>query len=377
MTQKSDFPQQNTEYERRNSMTNNYVINPQYYTGPQMFGMVRPWSIMSPRFIYDDEMERGRDGFYHNEESVRKRGNGADNRSFNGKKRATWTTDQTGYLLQLWASNHDYINSGDSKKAWKKVLEKLNKRFTTQQRKLDQIKRKIKYHVEKYREVREWNKNQSDGDARDCDFFDIIDGILGKRELLQFTDVTGAGHEGIKKEADADEDDSLEIPDPSSSKSFEASHEDVTDLSDEEDTDNDLEVPQSSQIQERVEKLMGKETTNGPKENLCMPNEKMMTSIEKMTPNERVNTLEDQGAARMEDFLEKLSKQGDALVAVMQRMDESVRIQTNAMLEISRNLCLFLAKQGSERKRSTVRRSASPRRKRIHRRGDSDNSDIF
>ena len=388
MTQKSDLSQQNTEYSRGNSMTNNYVFNPQYYASPHMYSMVRPWGIMSPQFIYDGEIGRRHDAFYYSEESADK--SGGESKIVNGRKRTMWTTEQAKFLLQLWASNHDYINSEDSKKAWKKISEKFDKRFKTRQIKLDQMKRKIKYHVEKYKEIREWNKNQSDANQRECDFFDIIDGILGKRDLLQFTDVTGVGEECIKKEVDTDEEDSLAIPGPSSSRSVQASHQDVTDMSSQEDTDNDSEVPRSGHIQEGVEKQMGKEAMNKPKEKIGTQNEKMMAPNEKMmAPNERMNTSieqmmasrmntpEDQGTAKMEDFLEKVSKQWDALVVVMQRMEESVRIQTNAMLEISRNLSLYLARQGSERKSSTIRRSRSPRRKRAHRREDSDDSDIF
>eukprot|EP00794_Sanderia_malayensis_P006744 gene6744-7504_t len=97
------------------------------------------------------------------------------------KPRTEWTEEQSGYLLQLWADHKDYIDSAHSRKAWKRLREKFVKRFT------------VNYHVDKYKEVSDWNKKQSGGHTRECEFFDIIENVLGTSDMVTFKDVESAG----------------------------------------------------------------------------------------------------------------------------------------------------------------------------------------
>ena len=108
--------------------------------------------------------------------------------------RTEWSKEETEFLLRLWADNYNFINSVHARKAWKKVVDQFNKKFKLD-RKLDILKRKVNYHIEKYKEVSDWNKNQSGGQRRDCGFFEILDGVLGTRDIVNFADVVGAGFE--------------------------------------------------------------------------------------------------------------------------------------------------------------------------------------
>ena len=51
----------------------------------------------------------------------------------------------------------------------------------------------------------------------------------------------------------------------------------------------------------------------------------------------------EQELAKVEDVLKKMCKQGDALVAAVERMEENSRIQTNAIQEMSKSIsvCFF------------------------------------
>eukprot|EP00794_Sanderia_malayensis_P002181 gene2181-2477_t len=87
---------------------------------------------------------------------------------------------------------------------------------------MEQIKRKVNYHVDKYKEVCDWNRNQSGGNRREGDFFDIIDTVLGTKDIVQFTDILGAGFEsqdtstGVEGNVDMDIETTIAIPGSSS-----------------------------------------------------------------------------------------------------------------------------------------------------------------
>ena len=204
--------------------------------------------------------------------------------------------------------------------------------------------------MDKYKEVRDWNRNQSGGSTKDCDFFDIIDSVLGTRDIVQFTDVIGAGYECSVKETDPDLENSLAIPGPSTSNSFRVLHQEIIELSEQEGSMNDEERALSTHIQKRTERKKGKGKIKSEKE---------------------------QELAKMEDVLEKMCKQGDALVAAVERMEENSRIQTNATQEMSKSISLSLSRRETERQRPISRPSPSPRKKRMRRREESDDSDVF
>eukprot|EP00794_Sanderia_malayensis_P007620 gene7620-8460_t len=110
----------------RMSLMQNYYtngVNPVYLAEQQDVGITRPWD-MTPRIPEQLQSEGDR---YSDTSSQSKAGK-------KSKKRAEWTTEQSGFLLQLWADNYEYINSAHSRKAWKKVLEKTNTKFINEPR---------------------------------------------------------------------------------------------------------------------------------------------------------------------------------------------------------------------------------------------------
>ena len=49
--------------------------------------------------------------------------------------------------------------------------------------------------MDKYKEVADWNRSQSGGHQRSCNHFDVIDGVLGTRDVVNFPHVVAAGLE--------------------------------------------------------------------------------------------------------------------------------------------------------------------------------------
>ena len=128
MNQNNYHAQQSTHFNMGYTMrlmNNNYAVIPPFYAEQQSMGMARPWDIVTPR-LTEQNSDRGNDS-------------SQSKPSKKNKKRAEWTTEQSGFLLQVWADNYDYINSAHSRKAWKKVLEKVNTRFPNELRSMDQI----------------------------------------------------------------------------------------------------------------------------------------------------------------------------------------------------------------------------------------------
>ena len=216
----------------------------------------------------------------------------------------------------------------------------------------------INYHGDKYKEVCDWNRNQSGGNTRQCDYFDIIDGILGPRDIVTFSEVVGAGYEAEEEPTNEDasvrvdgesetESLSIAIPSSSSPSAFEVRESHLTEIWEEENTDDELfgqtEPSPSTHIRER-----GERKTGG-------------SGKRKIT--------KEQEQARYDEVLEKMTKQGDELVAAVKRMEENSLIQTNALQEMSRSLGLFFSRQG--------RQAKSKNQKKQRRKDDSEDSETY
>ena len=210
--------------------------------------------------------------------------------------RTEWSKEETEFLLRLWADNYNFINSVHARKAWKKVVDQFNKKFKLD-RKLDILKRKVNYHIEKYKEVSDWNKNQSGGQRRDCDFFEILDGVLGTRDIVNFADVVGAGFEAeqsgdgftLEELAAADEElfgtgeDTARDDMPKTSKSsFEMISKKI--IIDEAETNEEPSAtPKSTHIEERDKRKKGKKKRTREDES-----EMFEKTMEEMTKQEKI-----------------------------------------------------------------------------------------
>ena len=67
-------------------------------------------------------------------------------------------------------------------------MDDLNTRFKSN-RTVDKCMRKIKYLIDKYKEKKDWNRNQSGGNLRKSPFYDEIDEVLGCCDLVTFSNV--------------------------------------------------------------------------------------------------------------------------------------------------------------------------------------------
>ena len=61
----------------------------------------------------------------------------------------------------------------------------------------------VNYHIDEYKEIRDWNRNQSGGHNRECEFFEVLDEALRTRDIVNFSDVLGAGFQ--RQEQDSEE----------------------------------------------------------------------------------------------------------------------------------------------------------------------------
>ena len=114
-----------------------------------------------------------------------------------GKKQAAkYDSFQAGeerFLVNLWVSYHERLESKDSRKYWSKIVEELNAKFHNN-RTVEKCKRKMKYLVDRYKERKDWNRKQSGGSIWKSQHYDEIDAVLGVRDVaVTFEHVAEAG----------------------------------------------------------------------------------------------------------------------------------------------------------------------------------------
>ena len=65
-------------------------------------------------------------------------------------------------LLRLWAENFDPLESREARIAWDDIVKKVNNKFGTKST-TDKYQKKMKYLVDRYKQAKGWNTNQSGG----------------------------------------------------------------------------------------------------------------------------------------------------------------------------------------------------------------------
>ncbi|XP_020616793.1 uncharacterized protein LOC110054779 [Orbicella faveolata] len=126
------------------------------------------------------------------------------------KKYDKWTNEQQKYLVQLWAEKQDMLNSKDTRNAWRAIADEINNKFATNKT-VDKCIRKIKYLVDAYKEKKEWNRNQTDGNLRKTVFYDEIDAVLGCRDIVTLRHVQEAGDSPSTTSCSADSESPLNV----------------------------------------------------------------------------------------------------------------------------------------------------------------------
>ena len=115
--------------------------------------------------------------------------------SENKKAQERWTKDEEKLLVQLWAEKHDQLESRECRKTWAWIAEKISKALQSNKT-ADKCIRKMKYIIERYKNAKDWNKNQTGGNLRKSVYYDEVDKILGCRDLVTFNNVAEAGISG-------------------------------------------------------------------------------------------------------------------------------------------------------------------------------------
>ena len=97
-------------------------------------------------------------------------------------------------LLRLWTKSFDCLKSREARKAWDEIAKKMNNNFGTK-RSTDEYRRKMKcmYLVNRYKQAKDWNSQQSGGNWRKSTRYDEIDEVLGCRDIVTLQNVQEAG----------------------------------------------------------------------------------------------------------------------------------------------------------------------------------------
>ena len=110
----------------------------------------------------------------------------------NKKAQDRWSKEEEKLLVQLWAEKDDQLESRESRKTWAWIAEKISKTLGTNKTS-DKCIRKIKYIIERYKNAKDWNKNQTGGSLRKSVYYDEVDKILGCRDVVTVNHVPEAG----------------------------------------------------------------------------------------------------------------------------------------------------------------------------------------
>ena len=94
--------------------------------------------------------------------------------------------------VQLWAEKHDQLESRESRKTWAWIAEKISKVLGTNKT-ADKCMRKMKYIIERYKNLKDWNKKQTGGSLTKSVYYDEVDKILGCGDVVTSNHVAEVG----------------------------------------------------------------------------------------------------------------------------------------------------------------------------------------
>ena len=123
------------------------------------------------------------------------------------------------FYCSFWAHNVEKVERKDSRKAWEEICKALNKRQGLKTT-IDQCQRKVKHLKNQSKEKKDWNRRQSGGNLRKSPHYDIIDSVLGCRDIITCNNVEQAGTQAAQNSRSSEnspETSSAEAPSSSSS----------------------------------------------------------------------------------------------------------------------------------------------------------------
>ena len=189
------------------------------------------------------------------------------------------------YLVNLWEANISRLESQQSRKVWTEIASKVNEHFNLA-RLPSQCERKIKHLKKKYKEAKEWNRSQTGGNNETCEHFDVLDRVLGGRNVVTL--------KHVRETANTAEKNKEKLPD------LPAGDE-------EEDQAEEALQAMGIKVKSRSERKKGKAKGKG-----------------------RKRSLENDDSEDFTRFTERVKRQGDRLANVVEQMQEMQREQTQA-----------------------------------------------
>ena len=105
-----------------------------------------------------------------------------------------WAKNEKKFLVNLWASGLEKLESQQARKEWQAITKALNEKFNIS-RTVPQVMRKLKYLKDKYKEAKEWNSRQTGGNRKTSPYYESFDSVLGCRDIvtMQYVRETAQG----------------------------------------------------------------------------------------------------------------------------------------------------------------------------------------
>ena len=190
-TQDPDGPGIESYHYRTSTPYNLPLPPPQFqFETPFMRTPIRQQRPVTPSFFeqYDSQSQQART---IREYQPRQPTFVQENRGSQSRTRNTWSVQQTDVLVNAWKDAFVQLESHKNPKVWKSILLKVNE--AGEKRTVDQIKKRINYLKDKYKDAKA--KNLKSGGARNNPmYYDKFDEVLGTRSLVQLGEVREAGN---------------------------------------------------------------------------------------------------------------------------------------------------------------------------------------
>lgn len=193
------------------------------------------------------------------------------------------------YLVNLWEGNISRLESQQSRKVWTEIASKVNEHFNLA-RLPSQCERKIKHLKKKYKEAKDWNRSQTGGNNETCEHFDVLDRVLGGRNVVTL--------KHVRETANTAEKNKEKLPDLPAGDEKEGYTSDQAE---------EALQAMGIKVKSRSERKKGKGKGKG-----------------------RKTSLENDDSEDFTRFTERVERQGDRLANAVEQMQEMQREQTQA-----------------------------------------------
>ena len=253
-------------------------------------------------------------------ESSNSGGNNNTNDS-KGKKKVkyeTWSQAEQKLLVQLWAENHELLESREARTAWRKISENLNSRLESNKT-VEKCMKKMKYLIKKYKEAKEWNRKQTGGTRRQSIFYNEIDAILGCRDIVTLRNVSQAGTSGSSSPLNTSHSSSADSP---------AGSDDL-------DAQPDKNEPKNEQSQGDPKKKDARDARTDRKKQSKQSRKRSRAAVEEGEEEER---------RELRESMEAFKKCGENLSNFMETFSETQKQQTAMMGQFIGAMTQFMSK---------------------------------